>query len=168
MAPACRLKHRAIQRCAPWPCRRAHRCSSRVSARWIALASIQRIVEASPSRRWWGGHRAARGAMDRWPGGSDRRVAPQGLAPGRSRAYTGAAMSEDKKVDSFAALFEASAPTEGQARAVRLHTGDRVKAEVVRVGKDAVFVELVDPPPIAKRVQAYFELPDLADATGAA
>jgi small subunit ribosomal protein S1 len=77
-------------------------------------------------------------------------------------------MTDDKKVDSFAALFEASAPVEGQARDIRLHTGDRVKAEVVRVGKDAVFVELVDPPPVAKRVQAYFELPDLADASGQA
>jgi len=75
-------------------------------------------------------------------------------------------MSDDKKADSFAALFEASTPAQDQVRAVRLHTGDRVKAEVVRVGKDAVFVEIVDPPPVAKRVQAYFELPDLSDASG--
>jgi small subunit ribosomal protein S1 len=77
-------------------------------------------------------------------------------------------MSEDKKADSFAAMFEASAPAaQAQTRAVRIQVGDRVKAEVVRVGKDAVFVEIVDPPPVAQRVQAYFELPDLLDANGA-
>jgi small subunit ribosomal protein S1 len=73
---------------------------------------------------------------------------------------------EDKKVDSFASMFEASTPAQAQARAVRVHVGDRVKAEVVRVGRDAVFVEIVDPPPVSQRVQAYFELPDLFDANG--
>jgi small subunit ribosomal protein S1 len=77
-------------------------------------------------------------------------------------------MSEDKKADSFAAMFEASGPAQAtQTRAVRIQIGDRIKAEVVRVGKDAVFVEVVDPPPVAQRVQAYFELPDLLDANGA-
>jgi small subunit ribosomal protein S1 len=76
-------------------------------------------------------------------------------------------MSEDKKADSFAAMFEASAPAQqAQARAVRINVGDRCKAEVVRVGKDAVFVEVVDPPPVAQRMQAYFELPDLLDGNG--
>jgi hypothetical protein len=69
-------------------------------------------------------------------------------------------MTDDKKTDSFAALFEATTPAQGQVREVRQHTGDPVNAAVVRVGKDAVFVEIVDPPPVAKRVQAYFELPD--------
>lgn len=77
-------------------------------------------------------------------------------------------MNDESQADSFAALFEASAPADGQARAVRIHAGDRVKAEVVRVGKDAVFVEIVDPPPVGKRMQAYFELPDLLDAAGQA
>jgi small subunit ribosomal protein S1 len=70
------------------------------------------------------------------------------------------------KTDSFAAMFEATPSAPAHARAVRVNIGDRVKAEVVRVGKDAVFVEITDPPPLAKRLQAYFELPDLMDADG--
>jgi small subunit ribosomal protein S1 len=67
----------------------------------------------------------------------------------------------DETPDSFAALFEATPGPPAHARAQRLNVGDRCKGEVVRVGKDAVFVEIVDPPPVAKRLQAFFELPDL-------
>jgi small subunit ribosomal protein S1 len=76
------------------------------------------------------------------------------------------AMAQDDRSDSFASLFEAAASTTPQGRAAKVNVGDRCKAEVVRVGKDAVFVELVDPPPVGKRVQAFIELPELRDASG--
>lgn len=75
-------------------------------------------------------------------------------------------MTDDKTADSFAAMFEATPAAPAHARATKVHVGQRCKSEVVRVGKDAVFVEVVDPPPVGKRVQAFFELPDLSSPTG--
>jgi small subunit ribosomal protein S1 len=75
-------------------------------------------------------------------------------------------MTKQDGSESFAALFEASATDKPHARAKKLAVGDRVKAEVVRVGKDAVFVELCDPPPVGKREQAFIELPELRARDG--
>lgn len=49
-------------------------------------------------------------------------------------------MSQEKPDDSFAALFEQQSSKAPKARAV--HVGDRIRATVVQVGRDAVFVEL--------------------------
>jgi small subunit ribosomal protein S1 len=70
-------------------------------------------------------------------------------------------MSTDDSREGFAALFEAE-PQEAPATGSRpLALGDRCRAEVVQVGRDSVFVEVVDPPPVGRRVQAYIEAQDL-------
>jgi small subunit ribosomal protein S1 len=70
---------------------------------------------------------------------------------------------------SFAAMFEAE--TQGQTglkegRSRGLSLGQRCRGEVVQVGRDSVFVEIVDPPSVGKRQQAYARYADLADASG--
>jgi small subunit ribosomal protein S1 len=69
--------------------------------------------------------------------------------------------------DNFASLFEAQ--TEGQQadrRARPLALGQRCRGQVVQIGRDAVFVELVEPPSVGKRVQAYARVIDLVGADG--
>jgi small subunit ribosomal protein S1 len=74
-------------------------------------------------------------------------------------------MSAEKPSDSFASLFEAE--TRGQkSQKVRLPAlGDRVRAEVVQVGKDAIFVE-IEQPGVGKRPSAFLDLQDVRDAEG--
>jgi small subunit ribosomal protein S1 len=67
---------------------------------------------------------------------------------------------------SFAALFEAE---DKGNKAKKLRTpglGERVRAEVVKIGKDDVFVEIVGAPG-AKRLQAYLSHEDVRGADGA-
>ncbi len=68
------------------------------------------------------------------------------------------------KPSSFASLFEAEnkGPRDKRTRPPAL--GERVRGEVVQVGKDAVFVELVNQG--AKRVSAYMHTQDLRGADG--
>ncbi len=71
----------------------------------------------------------------------------------------------DKSNDSFASLFEAE--SRGQS-AKKLRTpalGERVRAEVVQLGKDAVFVELFGEG-FGKRAQAYLNHEDLRGSDG--
>lgn len=67
-------------------------------------------------------------------------------------------MPDDRKDESFAALFEQSGKAAPRAR--RPRPGDVVLATVVQVGKEAVFVELAD------RQQAFIEASELHDAEG--
>lgn len=66
-------------------------------------------------------------------------------------------MSSDAPNDSFAALFEQSAPTK-RTKAVRV--GQRVKAVVIQVGQESVFVE------IDGATQAFLEAADLRNDEG--
>jgi small subunit ribosomal protein S1 len=67
---------------------------------------------------------------------------------------------------SFAALFEAETQGQKQERARALSLGQRCRGQVVQVGRDSIFVEIVEPPSTGKRVQAYARFADLADASG--
>lgn len=67
-------------------------------------------------------------------------------------------MPDDRKDESFAALFEQSGRAAPRAR--RPRPGDVVQATVVQVGKDAVFVELEG------RQQAFIEASELQDPEG--
>ena len=75
-------------------------------------------------------------------------------------------MSADKDSNSFASLFESEArgPSHKRARTPKL--GERCRAEVVQIGRDAVFVELIAESPLDKRVQAYLQHDDLRGPDG--
>jgi len=66
-------------------------------------------------------------------------------------------MPSDDQSESFASLFEQSAPTK-RAKAVRV--GQRVKAVVIQVGQESVFVE------IDGKTQAFLEAADLRNEEG--
>ena len=67
-------------------------------------------------------------------------------------------MSSEKE-DSFAAMFEQLPVAPRKRRAIRV--GDRLDAIVIQVGRDAVFVELVD-----GKVQAFLEAAELREDDG--
>ena len=67
-------------------------------------------------------------------------------------------MSPEKE-DSFAAMFEQQPVAPRKRRAIRV--GDRVDAIVIQVGRDAVFVEIVD-----GKVQAFLEAAELREDDG--
>lgn len=75
-------------------------------------------------------------------------------------------MSDDKPESTFASLFEAEARGPRQKRARIPALGERCRGEVVQIGRDAVFVELVAEPSLDKRVQAYLQLEDVRGADG--
>lgn len=74
-------------------------------------------------------------------------------------------MSSEKSSDSFASLFEAETRGQKPQKSRLPALGDRVRAEVVQVGKDAVFVEIAQTG-VGKRTQAYLDLQDIRDAEG--
>jgi len=75
-------------------------------------------------------------------------------------------MSSEKSSDSFASLFEAETRGQKSQKSRLPALGDRVRAEVVQVGKEAVFVELAQAG-AGKRTQAFMDLLDLPrDADG--
>jgi small subunit ribosomal protein S1 len=69
--------------------------------------------------------------------------------------------------DNFASLFEADAETRPVTRFTPLKLGERCRAEVIQVGRDGVFVEVLDRGSFGKRPEAYFQAIDLRgpDAT---
>ena len=67
-------------------------------------------------------------------------------------------MANEKKDESFAALFEQSAGAGALKR--RLRTGERVEVTVVAIGRDAVFADL------GAKQEGYFDVADLCDAEG--
>ncbi|HEY6880127.1 MAG TPA: S1 RNA-binding domain-containing protein [Polyangiales bacterium] len=74
-------------------------------------------------------------------------------------------MSDDKP-SSFASLFEAETKGPRDKRAKPPQLGERVRGEVVQIGRDSVFVELENERASGKRVQAYMHLPELRNAEG--
>jgi small subunit ribosomal protein S1 len=76
-------------------------------------------------------------------------------------------MTDDK--NDFASLFEseAGAPRKPREQAAdRLRLGERCRAEVVQIGRDAVFVEVLDRAVMGKRPQAFLHVIDLRNAAG--
>jgi small subunit ribosomal protein S1 len=71
----------------------------------------------------------------------------------------------DRPSDSFASLFEAESRGQSQKKARLPALGERVRAEVVQLGKDAVFVELLSEG-FGKRVQAYLNHEDVRGPDG--
>jgi small subunit ribosomal protein S1 len=72
----------------------------------------------------------------------------------------------EKPTDSFAALFEAENKGRADKRARPPSLGERCRAEVVQIGKDAVFVELLQEGGFGKRAQAYLNLDDVRGPDG--
>jgi small subunit ribosomal protein S1 len=70
----------------------------------------------------------------------------------------------DKQPSSFASLFEAETQGQREKRAKPPALGERVRGEVVQIGKDAVFIELENQG--AKRVSAYMHTQDLRGPDG--
>jgi small subunit ribosomal protein S1 len=75
-------------------------------------------------------------------------------------------MSAEKPESTFASLFEAEGPAKRHKRARAPQLGERCRAEVVQVGRDTVFVEILSDSPLDKRVQAYLGHEDVRAADG--
>lgn len=76
-------------------------------------------------------------------------------------------MSADKPTDSFASLFEAESRGQNpQKKQKALALGERCRAEVVQIGRDAVFVEILSQDTAGKRTQAFLDIIDLRGADG--
>jgi small subunit ribosomal protein S1 len=70
--------------------------------------------------------------------------------------------------ESFGAMFEAEAQVhaKGPQKQRALSLGERCRAEVVQVGRDQVFVEILEHSTLGKRPQAYLRFEDVSDAAG--
>jgi len=75
-------------------------------------------------------------------------------------------MSTDKPSDSFASLFEAETRGQKPKREKGPSLGTRCRAEVVQIGRESVFVEILDQTTIGKRPSAYLHLMDLKGPDG--
>ena len=94
---------------------------------------------------------------------ADQNGAAAGLPP-FSRSLHGKIMT-DKPSASFASLFEAESEGARTKKARRVAVGDRVRAEVVQLGKDSIFLELLDRGS-GPREQAYISSEELRGADG--
>ena len=74
-------------------------------------------------------------------------------------------MSPDRRSDDFASLFEAETQHKPAAKQAPLRLGERCRAQVIQVGKDAVFVEVLERGS-GKRPEAYFQSIDLRGPDG--
>jgi small subunit ribosomal protein S1 len=74
--------------------------------------------------------------------------------------------TDDKTGDSFASLFEAETRGQKPQKARRLALGELVRAEIVQIGKDALFVEVASGPAGQKRPQAFINIEDVRSADG--
>jgi small subunit ribosomal protein S1 len=72
----------------------------------------------------------------------------------------------DKSSDSFASLFEAESQGRSPKKARPPALGERCRAEVVQIGKDCVFVELLQEGGFGKRAQAYLNHEDVRGPDG--
>jgi small subunit ribosomal protein S1 len=72
----------------------------------------------------------------------------------------------DKTDDDFASLFEAQTRGIREEKRRPLALGERVRAEVVQVGRDGVFVELLERATLGKRPQAFMHHEDVRGADG--
>jgi small subunit ribosomal protein S1 len=77
-------------------------------------------------------------------------------------------MNDQPKSD-FASMFEAEnqvRPGASGQKARRLNLGESVRGEVVQIGRDSVFVEVLDRATMGKRPQAVINIQELRDAKG--
>jgi small subunit ribosomal protein S1 len=77
--------------------------------------------------------------------------------------------SDENPKESFASLFESEAPAPRRGRpepARALAVGDRCRAEVVQVGRESVFVEVVEPLTGGRRQQAFLGIEDVRGPDG--
>src|SRR5262249_49356644 len=72
----------------------------------------------------------------------------------------------DQPEDDFASLFEAQTRGVREEKRRPLALGERVRAEVVQVGRDGVFVELLERATLGKRPQAFMHHEDVRGADG--
>jgi small subunit ribosomal protein S1 len=75
-------------------------------------------------------------------------------------------MSADKPEEDFASLFEAQAKGQKPERSRPLALGERCRAEVLQVGRDGLFVEVLDRAALGKRPQAFVHFEDARGADG--
>jgi small subunit ribosomal protein S1 len=75
-------------------------------------------------------------------------------------------MSTDQRSDDFASLFEAQTDSQPGVKHQPLKLGERCRAEVIQVGKDGVFVEVLARGSSGKRPEAYFQSIDLRGPDG--
>ncbi len=94
------------------------------------------------------------------------------MSPRVRLCYIGARISQPMTNDSkddFAALFEAQAlgsKNSGEPKAKKLRLGEPVRAEVVQLGRDGVFVEILDHATLGKRPQAFIAIQEVRAADG--
>lgn len=78
-------------------------------------------------------------------------------------------MTAERPKSDFAAMFEAenqARPGQKSQKAKALSIGESVRGEVVQVGRDTVFVEILDRATLGKRPQAAINIQDLRDPAG--
>jgi small subunit ribosomal protein S1 len=75
-------------------------------------------------------------------------------------------MAQDDSKTDFASMFEAETRGAPVQKAKRLQVGERCRGEVVQLGRDGVFVEVLDHDDFGKRPQAYLHIIDVRDAAG--
>jgi small subunit ribosomal protein S1 len=75
-------------------------------------------------------------------------------------------MGTDRNADEFAALFEAEAGNRPAGKVAQLKLGERCRVSVIQVGRDVVFVEVLERGQFGKRLEAYFHVADLRNAEG--
>ena len=95
------------------------------------------------------------------PASSERLAACSRAAPGLQRGPP----CPTSRSDSFASLFEAETRGRSANKRARPPLGERCRAEVVQIGKDAVFVELLAEG-LGKRAQAFLNLEDVRAPDG--
>jgi small subunit ribosomal protein S1 len=75
-------------------------------------------------------------------------------------------MSTEPRADDFASLFEAQTVGTSANKVRPLQLGDRVQVSVIQLGRDGVFVEVLERGVLGKRPEAYFHVADLRGADG--
>jgi small subunit ribosomal protein S1 len=75
-------------------------------------------------------------------------------------------MRADGSDDSFASLFETETQGLGPEKSRPLVLGERCRAEVVQVGRDGLFVEVLERSALGKRPQAYVHFEDARGPDG--
>ena len=77
-------------------------------------------------------------------------------------------MTDRTAANDFASMFESSTAQvpSRDSRSRPLSLGEKCKAEVVQVGRDVVFVEILDHATLGKRPQAYIQVLDLRTPSG--
>jgi len=75
-------------------------------------------------------------------------------------------MTAERPKSDFAAMFEAESRGQSTQKARGLSLGESVRGQVVQLGRDSVFVEILDRATLGKRPQAAINVQDLRDAAG--